>query len=202
MISFVVTKESLAYVKGLTVSLQRRANDICCAYQEVNSVLSALTEIRGQIDSTHKKWYDNAVNLGQQVRASEPELPRRCGIQTARSNMPGDTPEVYYKWTISIPFLDGLVSHLESRFSNFQKRAIMGMEFVPSVMVDKSIISANTTADVMEQYGEDIPNPSGRETEIHLWRCKWNSVSHEVPDTPAAALNFASHTMFPNTVFP
>ena len=149
IISFVVTKECLGYVKGLTISLQRRANDICYAYREVTTVVSALTELRGQIDTTHKKWFDKAVGLGQLVKASEPQLPRRCGIQTGRSNVPGDTPEVYYRRIISVPFLDELVS---------------------SVL----------------------------ETEIHLWKCKWNSSSHQLPDTPAAALNFASHSMFPN----
>ena len=97
IISLVVTNECLGYVKGLTISRQKRANDICCAYREVTSVVTALTELCGQMDTTHKKWFDKAVGLGQLVRASELELPRRCGIQTARSNMMGDTPEVYYR---------------------------------------------------------------------------------------------------------
>ena len=186
-----MTKECLGYVKGLTISLQRRANDTCYAYREVITVVSALTELRGQIDTTHKKWFDKAVGLGQLVKASEPQLPRHCGIQTGRSNVPGDTPEVYYRRTISVPFLDELVSHLKTRFSNLQEKAIMGMTLVPSVMVDTTI-SPSTVADLMEQYGEDLPNPSVLETEIHLWKCKWNSSSHQLSDTPAAALNVAS----------
>ena len=150
-----MTKECLGYVKGLTISLQRKANDICYAYREVTSVVSALTELRGQIDATHKKWFDKAVGLGQLVSASEPELPRRCRIQTARSNVPGDTPEVYYRRTISVPFLDELVSHLKTRFSNLQEKAIMGMTLVPSVMVNATL-SASTVAALMEQYGEDL----------------------------------------------
>ena len=126
IISFVVTKECLGYVKGLTISLQRRANYICNAYREVTSVVSALTELHGQIDTTHKKWFDKAVGLGQLVRSREPEIPRQCRIQTARSNMPGDTPEVYYRQTVSVPFLDELVAHLKTRFSNLQEKAIVG----------------------------------------------------------------------------
>ena len=100
----------------------------------------------------------------------------------------------------SVPFVDELVSHLKTRFSNLQEKAIMGMT---SVMVDTTT-SPSTVADLMEQYvtvhtyGEDLQNPSVLETEIHLWKCKWNSSSHQLPDTPAAALNFASHSMFPN----
>ena len=73
----------------------------------------------------------------------------------------------------------------------------MGMTLVPSVMVDTTI-SASTLADLMEQYGDDLLSPSALETEIHLWKCKWNTSSHPLPDTPAAALEFANYSMFPN----
>ena len=101
VISYIVTKQCLGYVKGLTVSLQKRANDICHAYSEVSNVVTALTQLRHNIDVKHKEWFAIAVRLSQQVNGSEPQLPRRCNVQTGRSNMPGDTPEVYYKRTVS-----------------------------------------------------------------------------------------------------
>ena len=85
--------------------------------------------------------------------------------------MPGDTPEVYYRRTVSVPFLDELVAHLKTHFSNLQEEAIVGMTLVPSVMVNTTVL-ASTVADMMDQYGEDLPNPSALETEIHLWKCK------------------------------
>ena len=70
----------------------------------------AINEVRKDIDTHHKEWFDVAVALGRKVKASEPELPRRCGSQTARSNVPGDTPEVYYKQSISILFVDSYLA--------------------------------------------------------------------------------------------
>lgn len=197
LIAFVVTKQCLGYIKGLTVSLQKRAKDICQAYSEVSSIVRALNEVRSNIDVKHKVWYDMAVALGEKVDASEPQLPRRCGRQTARSNTPGDTPESYYRRTISIPFLDELLTHLNSRFSNIQQKAIMGMTIVPSVLVDETI-PTSSLSDLLQQYSDDLPNPSSLETEIHLWKCKWSSFSKSLPDTPADALVFASQSMFPN----
>ena len=75
-----------------------------------------------------------------------------------RNNVPGDTPEIYYRHTVSIPFLDELISHLKTRFSDLQQNAIMGMTLVPSVMADQTI-PANSLSDLMEHYGEDLPNP-------------------------------------------
>lgn len=191
IIAFVVTRQCLEYIRGLTVSLQKRAKDICQAYSEVSGIVRALTEVRTNIDVKHKVWHDMAVALGEEVAASEPQLPRCCGRQTARNNTPGDTPEIYYKRTISIPFLDELINHLKSRFSDVQQKAIMGMTIVPSVLMDE-ITPTSSSADLVQQYSEDLPNPSSLETELHLWKCKWSCFSKPLPDTPADALVHAS----------
>ena len=197
IISFIVTKKCLAYIKGLTTSLQKRAKDICQAYSEVSSIVSALSEVRETIDAKHKEWFDTAIAFGQKVNAPPSQLPRRCSRQTARSNTPGETPEIYYKRTITIPFLDQLISHLNSRFSDIQQKAIMGMKIVPSVLMDNSL-SASSTQDLVEYYKEDLPSPSSLDVELHLWKCKWRSFSQPLPDTPVEALAFASRSMFPN----
>jgi hypothetical protein len=128
-----MTKECLQYTKGLTVSLQKRANDIYQAYSEVKTVLAVLQDLRSKIDIKHKTWHDSAVALGQKVKAPEPQLSRRC-LKT-----PTDTPEAYCRCNLSIPFLDELISHLENTFTYIQLQAIQGMKLVPSVLVDPSI---------------------------------------------------------------
>ena len=174
IISLVVTKECLQYTKGLTASLQRRANDICQAYSDVQTVISVLQDVCTQIDIKHKAWHDTAVALGQKVNASAPQLPRRCSRQTARGNTPGDTPEVYYRRTLSIPFLDELISHLETRFSDIQQKAIRGMRLVPTVLIDPSIPMCECQ-DLLDDYGDDLPSPSSLEAELTLWKHKWQS---------------------------
>ena len=59
--------------------------------------------------------------------------------------MPADNPEVYYRRNIFVPFLDELVSHLKTCFSDLQEKAIMGMTLFPSVMVNTTL-SASTVA--------------------------------------------------------
>ena len=170
LIAFVVAKQCLGYIKGLTTSLQKRAKDIFQAYSEVSSVVTALSEVRSTTDVKHMEWFDIAIALGQKVNAPPPQLPRRYNRQTARSNAPGEIPEIYYKRTISIPFLDELISHLNSRFSDIQQKAIMGMRIVPSVLMHNSL-SAFSVQHLLEYYEEDLPNPSSLYTELHLWMC-------------------------------
>ena len=107
-------------------------------------------------------------------------------------------PEEYYRRTISIPFLDKLLSHLESRFSDIQQKAINGMKIVPSALMDKSILPC-THQDLLDSYSEDIPSPRYLESELDLWKHKWQSTSsQQLPGSPADALVHASQNMYPN----
>ena len=83
IIAFIMTKKCLAYIKGLTTSLQKRAKEICQAYSEVRRILSALSEVRETIDAKRKEWFDTAISLGQKINALPPQLPRRCSRQGA-----------------------------------------------------------------------------------------------------------------------
>ena len=91
-----------------------------------------------------------AVAIGQKVNTSAPDLPRHCSRQSSRNNTSADSPEVYYKRVISIPFLDELIAHLQSCFSDIQQKAMTSMRLVPSVLMDKSLQSSSI--DQLKEY--------------------------------------------------
>ena len=91
LISLEVTWAGLGFIKGLTISLQAKSKDICCAYNEIVTVKEALSEVHGNIDAYHKKWYDSVV-LGEKINALPLSLPRRCAHQTNRENVPQTLP--------------------------------------------------------------------------------------------------------------
>ena len=136
--AFIITKCGFGFIKGLTVSLQSHSQDICNAYNEVDNVKSALREIRN-VDTHHRTWYDIAITLGDTVN-TPPSIPRRCARQMSRCNVPGDTPEEYYRRAITVPFLDELLSHLDTRFSKTQL-AVKALSIVPSVLLQCAISS-------------------------------------------------------------
>ena len=153
--------------------------------------------VRENIDSYHKKWFDAAVALGQKVNASDPQLPRRCVRQTARSNVPGDTPEVYFRCSLTAPFLDELINHIDQRFSDIQQKVIRGLSIVPSVIKSDSYSNSNLN-ELTEFYHDYVPNPVSLDAELELWKIKWCSYYGDLPDTPAKALHFANPSMYPN----
>ena len=133
----------MMYTKGLTISLQKRARDICNAYNEVTTVIDVLKGARDDIDHKHKEWFAMTSALSLKINGSVPQLPRRCSRQTAQSNVPGENPEIYFKRSITIPFFDTMISHLQSCFSDIQQQAVCGMTIVPSVLQDDTLPKAH-----------------------------------------------------------
>ena len=135
--SLEVTWVGLGFIKGLTISLQGQSKDICCAYNEIVTVKEAMSEVRSNIDTYHKKLCDSVVSLGGKINALAPSLPRRCTHQTNRKNVPSNTAEEYTRRAITILFFYDIISHLNNRFSDVQCKAIMALSIVLSVfMID------------------------------------------------------------------
>ena len=65
---------------------------------------------------------------------TEPSLPR-CGQQHHRQNTPADTTAQYYGRTISIPFVDYLLTEIEARFTRMHLTALQGPCLVPAMML-------------------------------------------------------------------
>ena len=90
LMSLGVTWAGLGFIKGLTISLQGQSKDICCAYNEIVTVKKALSEVRSNIDTYHKKFYYSVASLGGKINALPSSLPRRCSHQTNRKNVPSN----------------------------------------------------------------------------------------------------------------
>ena len=124
----------------------------------------------------------------------EPSLPRRCGCQCHRSNVPANTPCEYYCRCISIPVLDHLLSEMESRFSSHQQTALLGLSIVPSVLVSLPTEEYTTKSmQLAKMYNADLPSPDCVESELHCWQLKWQQQFREngsasLPSTPSSTL--------------
>ena len=132
-----------------------------------------------------------------------PSVPRTCGRQIHRSNIPADTPSEYYCCIIYIPLIDHLLSEMNSRFSTHQKSALLGLAIVPSIMVTLSTEECNTKVSLLaNMYQDDQPSPDCFHSELHCWQMKWMQQLEEhgpssLPSSPTQTLRHAT-SMFPN----
>ena len=67
----------------------------------------------------------------------EPSKPRSCSRQRNRPNVVACTVEEWYKINVAIPFIDHIISDLESHFSLHAKTVSLLLCLVPSLIVKK-----------------------------------------------------------------
>ena len=167
-----IANKCLSYLLGLTRSLQAEAKDIVQAVSEIDNLMSALLDVRENVDTHHSMWFTE-VEKKCEALGIQPSLPRLCGRQAHRSNTPAQTPSEYYRRTVTIPVLDHLLSEMKSRFSQHQKTSLLGLYLVPSILVTKSLAELVTHLTPLEaMYRRDLQDDSFQ-NEIHLWLLKW-----------------------------
>ncbi|CAG2200185.1 unnamed protein product [Mytilus edulis] len=193
LITLVVVKNCMAFTRGLSTKLQGRTLDIVAAYKSVSVVKEALTDVRKTIDERFSEWFAETEELAKTV-AVEPSIPRRCGRQTQRENCPADTPEIYYRRVIGIPYLDDVLSGMEARFSRLTSTAIQALKLVPAFVQSATFDEIKHFVDF---YHTDLPSPSTMPSELRLWQKTCESMLSK-PETVAGALKVCCKTDFPN----
>ena len=83
--------------------------------------------------------------------------------------MPALTLEDYYRRDLTVPFLDDMIAHINSRFAKIQK-AMMALSLVPSVLMSPDHEQSTTyfAHQLVEFYMDDLPNPSTLQQELHI----------------------------------
>lgn len=200
--ALVITKHCLCYLRALTSSLQGELKDVVAAVEEISNVITTLQNVRHNIDTHHSKWFSEVEQMCSAV-CVQLTLPRRCGRQSHRSNVPADNPSDYYRRSISIPLVDHLLTEMKSRFASQQQAAFMGLNIIPSatVTLPAEEFIRKVTA-IAELYKDDLPSSSCLNGELGCWHVKWSRHSQEhgsssLPSTPLEALRHAT-SMYPN----
>lgn len=138
--------------------------------------------------------------MGEQYDSPLPALPCRCKWQTLRVKIPGDTPEEYFRCTLTITFIDEFLPHMVTRFSPLQSKAIKRLRLVPSVLM--TLASTSELDKMVSMYNEDLPSLATWEAELHRWSMSWHGTDVDnMPSTPAEALISCNSEFYPN-VYP
>jgi len=124
--------------------------------------------------------FRNARGNSQKQRGSE-DVPRVCGRQSLRTNVPADTPKQYYLRSVAIPFIDALKEQLETRFSRDGRSPIAALlQLVPRILSTKS---TDDLVDKLLFYEDDLPIPTSLRSEVISWHRKWRNVQQDAsPD--------------------
>jgi hypothetical protein len=156
--------------------------------------MQSVQHVRDNVDNFNSTWFDIAKNKSGAVGADGPTIPRRCGRQRDRNNVPAE----YYKRSITIPFLDHLLSQLQSRFSSDQQLVARGLSLVPAIMKESVSTWKKNVMDLATFYESDLPSVDNIDMEIVCWETKWKDHVGELPSKPKETLAHCNFNYFPN----
>ena len=99
--AFKVNLHVFGFTKPLSILLQGSTMDIITVYDEIHVVKKILQELR---KDPVKELFRSMLAMAEVSGSEGMSIPRRCGRQTARSNVQASTPEEYWRrthfWTI------------------------------------------------------------------------------------------------------
>ena len=201
LLAVIVTQKGLAYTRGLTKSLHRRASDICSASGYVETVIKTIQDVWSNDEQLHV-WYTEAVQFADHVGSVPPELPRACR-QGMDNNRAHESPEQFFRRTVTVPFLDNMLTHLKTRFGDAEQLATVSLRILPSVVKTSRTVGEELAKQLLQQHNDDIPDHANQQLvidEVQQWCTLWRSCGGEVPDTLQAALQHKSVRagLFPN----
>ena len=64
----------------------------------------------------------------------EAKKPRICGRQIIRDNVEAESPEDYFRKSITVPFLYCTLNEMKTRFTDLHARTALGLQLVPSII--------------------------------------------------------------------
>ncbi len=84
--------------------------------------------------------------------------PRTCTDQQHRTNMRGDNSvEAYWRICVTLPFLDEIISHLESRFVDLHSSAAKGLLLLPDMIESHSKKASEKSKSFAKAHNIDLP---------------------------------------------
>ena len=124
---FQTVQHFFGYTKGLSCKLQGAALDIVKGYEMVTNVTSVLMHAR-QNEQEYDAVFDKMIAMVDVIgNGSSLEIPRHCGRQTQRSNIPAETLKEYFRLAIYISYLDYLLQQFNMRYADLAKQVIRGL---------------------------------------------------------------------------
>ena len=112
------------------------------AYQRIDDTIALIQQYRNEIEVFHDKVYDEAKELAESERGGESEgsteeRPRTVnGRQMQRCNILAESTTEYFKRSLTIPFLDYLLSEMKERFSVTNRQAVTSiLSLLPQIAI-------------------------------------------------------------------
>ena len=88
-------------------------------------------------------------------------MPRSPQVSIYRDNPPAESPFFYYKYSLTLPTLNNLLTQLDGRFTESSKPYRDAMQIIPDLMITAHYKNVDWRASIfqfVEKFDNDIPH--------------------------------------------
>ena len=138
-----LANELLEPIQPIAECLQGRLQEVYFGFQKVSELKRHYQALREDVDKEHDRIYQKALLLTEKIGGVE-RMPRIIPGWQSRPNPEVQSPKDYWKVTATIPFLDSVITELESRFGSEKRAHYELCALIPEVLreVEREKLSA------------------------------------------------------------
>lgn len=151
--SFVAT-DLMQYTKSLSSILQSENSDLIAALKHIEDVQVLFTLTREKCDEKFHAIYQEVEKICEKLNI-EVNVPRVCGLQTKRNNVPHANAEDYYKRSLYLPYLDYVTTSLNDRFGS-HKAIIKSLQYLVPHYCASEGVNYSSIEEAVSFYVDDI----------------------------------------------
>ena len=197
ILGLLLASDVLKQLSNLSKYLQKSNIDFNEAFGYIDTIINRMQQRRDSSDEYFSEIFIQATDICETF-SIEMRKPRLVGRQKNRINVPGDSPEEYYRRAMMIPFLDHVISNLNDRF-NDKSQIAFKLNYILAeniAEIDDQNLN-NVIKEIQEFYKEDIHDAF--QEELFMWRRKWQNInSNDRPKKAIDNLSKCNQDLFPS----
>ena len=168
VMAFVVVKNCLQLLRGMTTKLQKRDIDIVSAYNMIDDSKKKITDLRANIGREHADWYNEAQPMAKKV---EEDITTR---NVYLANVACTSTSDYYQVNYTATFVDHLHGEFGTRFSNDHQVGVKLLRILPSYICTQPWADLDQVIHDLALWEGDLSHPATLEKEIRDWFKLWS----------------------------
>ena len=173
IMAFVVVKNCLQLLRGMTTKLQKRDINIVSAYNMIDDTKKKITDLRANIGREHADWYNEAQQMAMKV-GEDITMPRITTRNVYRANVACTSISDYYQVNYTAKFVDHLHREFGTRFSNDQQVGVKLLRILPSYICTQPWADLDQVIYDLALWEGDLSHPATLKNEIQDWFKLWS----------------------------
>ena len=197
IMAFIVVKNCLQLIKGITVKLQKRDVDVISAYNMIDDTKQKIVDLRTNLDAKHEEWFREAKEMAEEVGA-ELRMPRITRRQVYRSNADTSTTVDYYRVNYSAKFVDHFLNEFSTRFCAENQVGMRILHIIPAHIQTIQEADLDEIVANLQFWESDLTHPRALANEVKDWFHRWHTIASEiVPVNALDALRQCDSDIYP-----